>query len=466
MSERYDLVVVGSGSGAFAAAIEAVRKEKRVAMVEEAAAGGTCVNVGCIPSKALLAAAEAAHTAGHQPFPGVHTTAHGVDMASLVGGKDELVDGLQREKYLDLIDHYGWQLIRGRGRFLDGPAVEVDGRRLEADRYVIATGSSPWAPPIDGVDEVGYLTSTTAMELHAVPESLLVVGGNYVGLEQAQFFSRVGTDVTVLEAAERIAPAEEPELSEALAGVLTDEGLAVHAGADVTRVARDGDGVVVTAEIDGAVKDFRAQHLLMATGRRPNTDGLRLDAVGVDTGERGEVVVDAGLRSTNEAIYAVGDVTGHPQFVYVAGAHGKLAVDNAFDDAGRAVDYATMPRVTFTQPQLAAAGLTDAEADAQGLECTCEVLDLAAVPRAIVNRDTRGLVKIVAETATGRIRGVHVLADDAGDVILAAVYALEAGWTVDKVANLWAPYLTMAESLKLAAQAFRGDVSLISCCAV
>jgi len=466
MAERYDLVILGSGSGAFAAAIEATRKDKRVAIVEQAAVGGTCVNVGCIPSKALLAAAEAAHTAGHQPFPGIHTTAEGADMASLRRGKDELVEGLRQEKYLDLVDHYGWDLIRGRGRFVEGPAVAVDGRRLEADRYVVATGSSPWTPWIDGLDAVGYLTSTTAMELDEVPASLIVVGGNYVGLEQAQFFSRIGTDVTVLEVADRVAPAEEPEISQALAGVLADEGMAVHPGAAVTRVAADdGGGVAVTAQIDGADKDFRGQHLLMATGRRPHTDRLGLDTVGVDVGARGEVVVDGGLRTANPAIYAVGDVTGHPQFVYVAGAHGAVAVDNAFDDAGRSVDYATMPRVTFTQPQVAGAGLTEAEANAEGLECTCETIDLAWVPRAIVNRDTRGLVKIVAEEHTGRIRGVHVLADQAGDVILAAVYALDAGWTVDKVANLWAPYLTMAESLKLAAQAFRGDISLISCCA-
>ena len=465
MSDRYDLAILGAGSGAFAAGIEAVRQGRRVAVIEEGTVGGTCVNVGCIPSKALLTAAEAVHTAARQPFPGVRTAAQGVTMSTLVAGKDAIVDGLRQEKYLDLIDEYGWDLIRGRGRFVDGPAIEVDGQRIEADRFIIATGASPWVPPIDGLDDVRYLTSTTAMELDEVPDLLIVVGGNYVGLEQAQFFCRIGTEVTLLEALDRIAPGEEPEISAGLTDVLTDEGVAVHTRATVTEISRGGDGVAVTAAVDGEQRTFRGQHVLMATGRRPNTGGLGLEQVGVEIGDRGEIVVDDGLRTSNEAIYAVGDVTGHPQFVYVAGAHGAIVVQNAFEDAGRTVDYTTMPRVTFTSPAIAAAGLTEEQAETEGLDCSCRVLELKWVPRAIVNRDTRGLVKIVAERKTHRIRGVHVLAADAADVILAAVYALEAGWTVEQMANTWAPYLTMSEALKLAAQNYFDDVAKLSCCA-
>lgn len=465
MADRYELAILGAGSGAFAAAIEAVRQGRRVVMVDNGTVGGTCVNVGCIPSKALLAAAEAAHSAASQPFPGVGTTAGEVDMARLVAGKDELVADLRRDKYLDLIEDYGWELVRGRGRFVAGPAIAVDGHRLEADRFVIATGASPWAPPIEGLDEVDYLTSTTAMDLETVPDSMIVVGGNYVGLELGQLFCRLGTEVTLLEAMGRLAPGEEPEISAALTGVLRDEGLAAHTGAEVTGITRDGDELAVTATVDGEDKRFAAQHVLMATGRRPNSQGLGCETVGVALGDHGQVVVDDGLRTTNEAIYAVGDVTGHPQFVYVAGVHGTVAVQNAVRDAGRTVDYTTMPRVTFTSPQVAAVGLTDAQAAEQGLACTCRVLELAWVPRAIVNRDTRGLIKLVAERDSGRIRGVHALADGAGEIIQAAVYALEAGWTVEQLATTWAPYLTMAEGLKLAAQSFTTEVARLSCCA-
>lgn len=215
----------------------------------------------------------------------------------------------------------------------------------------------------------------------------------------------------------------------------------------------------------GHTQELRAERLLFATGRRPVTDGLGLEAVGVKVGERGQVVVDEQLRTHNPRIWAAGDVTGHPQFVYVAAAHGSLVADNALDGAGRTLDYRHLPRITFTSPQLAAVGLTDAQAAQQGIACTYRVLPLEHLPRALVNRDTRGLVKIVAERATGRVLGVSMVAGGAGDAILAAVYAVKLGMTVAELADTWAPYLTIGEGLKLAAQAFTRDVAKLSCCA-
>jgi mercuric reductase len=466
--DRYDFAIVGSGGAAFAAAIQARRQHRRVVMVERGEIGGTCVNVGCIPSKALLAAAEARHVAADGRFPGIRTAAEAVDMKALIAGKDDIVEDLRRDKYTDLADDYGWEIVHGDARFdgdADAPVLDVDGRQIAADHYLVATGSTPWAPPIDGLDDTGYLTSDTAMDLGHVPESMVVVGGNYIGLEQGQLFARLGADVTILEALERIAPNEEPEISQALTGVLADEGIGVHAGANVESVRRDGDTVVVTAATGDATREFRAQQLLVATGRRPATAGLNLDEIGVEVGRRGEVVVDERLRSTNPRVWAAGDVTGHPQFVYVAGAHGAIVADNALGGAGRTMDYRTMPRVTFTTPSIASVGLTDAETKQAGLDCECRSVPLDYVPRALVNRDTRGLAKIVAERGTGRVVGVHLLAHNAGDVILAGVYALEAGMTVDQLANIWCPYLTMAEAVKLAAQAFTSDVTKLSCCA-
>jgi mercuric reductase len=212
-------------------------------------------------------------------------------------------------------------------------------------------------------------------------------------------------------------------------------------------------------------REVLAEQLLMATGRRPVTDGLALDAVGVATGPSGAVVVDDQLRSANPRMWAAGDVTGAAQFVYVAAAQGTMVVDNAFSDAGRSLDYRHLPRVTFTSPNLASVGLTDAQAADAGIVCSCRVLPLSFVPRAIVNRDTRGVVKIVAEAKTGKVVGVHLAAEGAGDAILAATYALEANMTVEQLASTWAPYLTMAEGIKLAAQSFTTDVAKLSCCA-
>lgn len=468
--KRYDLAVIGSGGGAFAAAIAAKRLDLDVVMVERGTVGGTCVNVGCVPSKALLAAAESRHQATEHRFDGVSTEAGPTAFGRLIAAKRELVEQMRADKYVDLAAEYGWEIVAGTAHFVDGPAVEVslDGggsRRIEASQYLIATGASPWAPPVDGLEDAGYLTSTTAMELDELPESLLVVGGNYVGLEQAQMFAHLGTRVTVVETLERLAPGEEPEVDQTLQEVFADEGITVLTGATLTKVERSGSEVLATVSLDTGTKTLTSSALLIATGRRPNTGDLNLEAVGVRTGSRGEVVVDEHLRTSNDRIWAAGDVTGHPQFVYVAAAHGALVVENAFTAKSRTLDYAFLPRVTFTNPNVAAVGMTDAQAEEAGIECECRVLPLEHVPRAIVNRDLRGFAKIVAERETGRVVGVTLVAQNAGDAILSAVYAIRAGMTVDDIANSWAPYLTMAESIKLTAQTFSRDVAKLSCCA-
>lgn len=482
MSEReteYDLAVIGSGSAAFAAAIAAVNRGRRVALVERGTVGGTCVNVGCVPSKALLAAADARRVAAAAGrFPGMGSAWLAVDFSELIGGKDALVAGMRAERYLNLAADYGFPIVHGTAAFTttaDGPALNValhDGgsRRIVAAHYLIATGSAPWAPPVDGLDAAGYLTSTTAMDLSTLPESVIVVGGNAVGLEQAQLFARLGAKVTVIEAMDRLAPFEEPEVSAVIEDVLRDDGIAVHVGATLVAVSGKGggEGGAKTARVRAAAgteTELRAEQLLIATGRRPVTDGLGLDAVGVKTGARGEVVVDEHLRTTNPRIWAAGDVTGGPQFVYVAAAQGTLAADNALTGASRTLDYTALPRVTFTSPAIAAVGMTDVQVIRAGMRCDCRTLDLAHVPRALVNRDTRGVVKIVAEAGSGRVLGVHAVADGAGDVITAAAYAISAGMTVDQLAHTWAPYLTMAEALKLAALSYTVDVARLSCCA-
>ncbi|UGY91267.1 mercury(II) reductase [Streptomyces gobiensis] len=467
---EYDLAVMGSGGAAFAAAIAARAKGATVVMVERGTVGGTCVNTGCVPSKALLAAAEARHVALDQTFPGIRTDAGPVDFPALIGAKTAMVEEMRADKYVDLAAEYDWPILTGTARFAAGPVLEValegGGRTtIEAAHYLIATGTAPWAPPVDGLQDAGYLTSTTAMELDRLPESIIVVGGNYIGLEQGQLFARLGAKVTVVEALDRLAPFEEPEVSAALEQVFRDEGIGVHTAATVTSVRREAGGYNVSETRGGEVFELRAEQLLVATGRRPVTDGLGLAAVGVKTGERGEITVDEHLRTHHPRIWAAGDVTGHPQFVYVAGAHGAVVADNALDGAERTLDYHHLPRVTFTAPAIAAAGLTDAEAVERGINCDCRVLPLEYVPRALVNRDTRGLIKLVAEEDTGRLLGAHVIAEGAGDVIATAVYALANRMTVQQMADLWCPYLTMAEGLKLAAQTYTRDVAKLSCCA-
>ncbi|MGN9912773.1 mercury(II) reductase [Phytohabitans sp. LJ34] len=469
-TDVYDMAIVGSGAAGFAAAIAARRRGARVVMVEAGTVGGTCVNTGCVPSKALLAAARARQVAvTASRYPGIRAEAGPVAFGELVAGKDAVVEAMRADKYVALAAEHGWPIVAGTARFAataGGPVldVELDGggtSRLEAEHYLVATGAAAWIPPIPGLAEAGYLTSTTAVGLEVLPESLVVLGGNATGLELAQLFARLGTSVTVVEAAGRLAPFEEPEVSAAIETAFAAEGITIHTGATVSTVGRDGDRYRITVDGD----HLAPQRLLVTTGRRPVTTSLGLVGMGVKTGPRGEVIVDDQLRTSNPRIWAAGDVTGHPQLVYVAAAHGSIVADNALAGAGRGVDYRHLPRVVFTIPAIGVAGLTEAEATAAGHTCDSRVLPLTQLPRAVVDRDTGGLVKLVADTRTGRLLGVHAVADAAGELAAAGAWLLTAGVTVDQLATGWAPYLTAAEALKLAAQTFTHDVATLSCCA-
>lgn len=460
MTEDADLVVIGTGGAAMAAAIEARQAGAGVVLVERDVLGGTCVNVGCVPSKTLLAAAGRRHAALHNPFGGAPTTAGDVHASALISQKDALVAGMRQAKYADVAAGYGFEVRPGQATFTGDGVLAVDGRPLRARAYVVATGSTPAVPDLPGLEGVEWLTSTTAMELTELPASLVVVGAGHVGLEQAQLFAHLGVPVTLVG---RPAPWAEPELVERLCGVLRSDGIDVVAERAASVAPQDG-AVGVTTRSGRVVS---GQRLLVATGRAPRTDGLGLAAAGVTTDERGFVVVDEHQGTSNPRVWAAGDVTGAPQYVYVAAATGRAAARNALagDPSRRTtVDYTGLPSVLFTRPQLASAGLTEAEALAAGHATETRLLDHADVPRALVEHDSRGAVKVVAEAGTGRILGVHALAPAAGELMLAATYAIRAGMTVDDVAGTWAPYLTMAESLRIAAGLFRSELPT-SCCA-
>ncbi|HEX6493657.1 MAG TPA: mercury(II) reductase [Candidatus Dormibacteraeota bacterium] len=462
---EYDLVVLGSGAAGFAAAIRATELGASVALVEPGTVGGTCVNTGCVPSKALLAPADLLFRAGHHPFAGIATRAEGVDPVALGAARADLVERLRCERYLEVAETHAFGVLRGRARFEDESTIAVDGRRVTAGAYVVATGASPVIPPIDGLAEAEPLTTTSALELTELPAELVVVGTGPSGLEMGQYFLHLGSRVTFLECEPRIAPAEEPETSEALQRVLEESGATVMTGVTVTRVARDGGRRVLTVRRDGADRGVAAGAVLVATGRRPNTADIDPARAGIDVDARGALRVDGALRTTNPRVWAAGDVTGHPQLVYLAAREGSLAASNALLGSTDTLDLRALPRVIFTSPAAAAAGLTAAQAEERGIPCESRVLSLSAVPRAIVNRDARGFVKIVAESGTGRVLGASVVAEGAGEVIQAAVYAIQFGVTTAQLAETWAPYLTVAEGLRLAAQTFTRDIGALSCCA-
>ncbi|SDR65125.1 mercury(II) reductase [Agrococcus carbonis] len=453
---EFDLAVIGTGGAAMSAAIHARLEGASVVAIESGTLGGTCVNVGCVPSKTLLAAAHTRHAARSNPFPGTPTSAGEVDLSALMQQKDELIGILRQTKYADIAAAYGFDIQSGAATFTDAATLLVDGRRVRARSYLVATGAEPHAPAIPGLEQVDYLTSTTAMELTELPASLVVIGGGFVGLEQAQLFARLGVEVTIVG---RLAPHAEPELSSELHNAFLAEGIAVINDRAVT-ITRNGDLVQAITRTGKAATGGR---ILIATGRAPRTDGLDLAAAGVARDGRGFIIVDKDQRTTNPTVFAAGDVTDVPQYVYVAAMAGKIAARNALGRHEQ-VDYTGMPSVLFTSPQLASAGMTEAEALAAGYRCTCRYLRLSEVPRAITNHNTRGGIKIVADADTGRVLGVHALAETAGEMMLAATYAITAGFTVAQLADIWAPYLTMAEGIRLTANLFRNELPT-SCCA-
>lgn len=461
----YDLLIIGSGGAAFSAAIEAVQQGARVAMVERGTIGGTCVNIGCVPSKTLLRAGEINHLARRNPFAGIETSAGRADMAALVKNKNELVAMLRRQKYVNLIDDYGFELIQGEARFVDDQTVEVNGRKITAKSFLIATGAAPQTPDIAGLQDTDYLTSTTALELQEVPKRLAVIGSGYIAMELGQLFHNLGAEVTLMQRSTRVLKTYDPEISEAVTEALTEQGVHLITGAAFEKVEADGDIKRVHIMVNGEKQVIEAEQLLVATGRKPNTAALQLDAAGVKTGVRGEVIVDEYLRTSNPRIYAAGDVTLGPQFVYVAAYEGGVAARNALGAPEQKIDLRVVPGVTFTNPAIATVGLTEQQAKAEGYEVKTSVVPLDAVPRAIVNRETTGVFKLVADAETRKVLGAHIVAEHAGEVIYAATLAVKFGLTIEDLRESLAPYLTMAEGLKLAALTFDKDVSKLSCCA-
>lgn len=462
---EYDYIIIGSGGAAFSSAIEAVKHGAKVAMIERGTVGGTCVNIGCVPSKTLLRAGEINHLARNNPFIGLHTSANEVDLAPLVKQKEELVTDLRNKKYVDLVEDYGFELIKGEARFIDEHTIEVDEMKLSAKQFLIATGAAPAMPAISGLEEVDYLTSTTLLELKKVPKRLTVIGSGYIGVELGQLFHHLGSEVTLMQRSSRLFQEYDPEISEALTKALTEQGIRLVTGATYERIEQDGEVKKVYVEVDGQKRIIESDQLLIAAGRTSNTESLNLNAAGVETGRLGEVRIDDYAKTTNERIYAAGDVTLGPQFVYVAAYQGRVAAGNALGGQKEKLDLAIVPGVMFTAPAVATVGLTEKQAKENGYDVITSVLPLEAVPRAQVNRETTGVFKLVADAKTRQLLGGHIVAENAGDVIYAVTLAVKFGLTIENISDTFAPYLTMAEGVKLAALTFDKDVSQLSCCA-
>ncbi len=460
------IAIIGSGSAAFAAAIKAVEEGARVTLVEGGGLlGGTCVNIGCVPSKIMIRGAHIAYQQARHPFEGIALHRPRIDRAALVRQQQIRVAQLRRAKYETILEsNPGITLVRGWARFANRNTLEVrhdDGseQKLVADRILVATGARPAIPDIPGLDDTPYWTSTEALVAGQIPGHLVVIGASVVALELAQAFLRLGSRVTVL-ARSRLLSREDPAIGELLIKVFEDEGaqILLHTLPDL--VEHDGSEFILSTKAGG----IRCDRLLIATGRHPNTERLHLDRVGIETGHDGAIIVDDHLRTSQGEIYAAGDCTNLPQYVYVAAAAGShSAINMTGGDA--ALDLATMPAVVFTDPAVATVGLSEQQAAAQGIDAESRTLGLENVPRALANFDTRGFIGLVAERESGRLIGARIVAPEAGEMIQTAAVAIRNRMTIQELAEQLFPYLTMVEGLKLCAQTFTRDVDQLSCCA-
>ncbi|MEP3144978.1 MAG: mercuric reductase [Afipia broomeae] len=463
---RYDLVVVGAGSAGFSAAITAAGAGAKVALIGHGTIGGTCVNVGCVPSKAMIRAAESIHGAkSANRFPGVTGSAKVKNWTQLIAAKDNLVEGLRQKKYADLLPEYENinYFDEGSARVVEG-GVQIGERVIVAPKIIVATGGRPSLPPIKGIDEVSTLDSTELLDLKTLPKSLIFIGAGYIGSELALMMARMGVEVTII-CRSRLLPGAEPEISEALTESFRAEGVAMYCGSTYDACHQDHSGVTICIEHEGERLELTAESLAVMTGRTPNTEGLGLENAGVALDSRGAIVVGDNMQTSNPAIYAAGDVTNRDQFVYMAAYGAKLAARNAVASGAEVYDKSAMPWVVFTDPQVAGVGLSEAEARQAGFEVKTSIVPLDQVPRALAARDTRGLIKLVADRNTDKLLGGQIMAPEGSDSIQTLAMALKFEMTAKALGETIFPYLTTVEGLKLAAQTFDKDVTKLSCCA-
>jgi len=483
----YQFIIVGGGAAGFAAAIKADGLKIKTLMISggKVALGGTCINVGCMPSKRLLTVAESYWNSKYSKFDGVTDSTPSLDFKKVVESKDALINKLQSKAYAGTLKFLVYVTLKegdpqgvasrpygASAKFLDEHTIEVNGEKITGEKFLISTGSSTFIPPIPGLVDVPYLTNIEALGLKELPESMVILGGGPLGLEFSQIYSRFGTKVAVLQSADRIVDREEPELSDFLKKKLEEEGIIIHTSAKTKSVKQNGGDIEVTAEIKGQEIKIGAEKILVASGVRANTKSLNLEGIGIHIGEKGGVVTNEFLQTDLPHIFAAGDVVEqygegevNPKLETVAGREGFVAASNLLENKGIKIDFRSTPHAIFTDPPLASVGLTDAQIVKQsGLVCSCRTLQLDLVPKAHILEATDGFIKMAIDSKTEEIVGIHMVGARADEIISVVSFIIKHHMKLDDIIENTFIFPTMAESIKWVAQSFRKDVSKLSCC--
>ncbi len=467
--EKYNLVILGGGAAAFAAATKADELGRKTLMINAGLPiGGTCVNVGCVPSKLMLTVAGRFYDASHPRFRSMKKVAgtQVVNFAELIREKDEIVASARRRNYtnvMESMDHVRY--VEGRAEFLSADRIGVKGGIFAAEKVLIATGAStrPLAAP--GMDGIEWHSHRTIMNLGRLPRNLLVIGGGPEGLEFAQMFSRLGSKVTVLVTrGHKVLRREEPEVVQELLAALLEEGIRFVMDADIEKVSETAGRKAVTIRSDGQADVIEADEILVAAGLKSNTSDMGLEAAGVKADRSGFVEVNEHFETTVPGIYAAGDCIGTMHLETVAAKEGALAAENALSALKKTINYDHVPHAVFTSPQLASVGLTEKEEMRRFGRCMCRSVYMDAVPKAGIVKETRGVFKMVIHPEDSRILGVHIVASNAADLIHEAALAVKFGLTVHDIIDTLHVFPTLSEGIKRAAQAFTRDVSNMACC--
>lgn len=469
-ANKFDLIIIGGGSAAFSAAIKANELGLTTLMVNAGLDfGGTCVNVGCVPSKTLIRAAETAYHASHSNFAGIKPKGVDIDFAQVIKDKKQLVKNLQQKKYVDVVsDFENLQLIEGWAEFVDDRTILVNGKdKYTAIKFIIATGTTTNIPDIEGLKDIGYLTNVSLFDLEEQPKSITIMGAGYIGLEIAMAYNRLGTKVRIIEFTDRVLRTQTLDISEELEMHMRNEGIEILPNFRAVKFEKSGNDTTIHCKCpDGSfTKIVEPGKVVVASGTKPNTKKLGLDKIDLQLTKSGHIQVNELMETNLQNIYAVGDVTNTPAFVYTAAFEGKIAVENAFTGSELKSDYSSLPWVVFTDPQIAGAGLDEVQAAAQNIPFEVSKLTLDNVPRSLAANDIRGFIKLIRNTETDKLIGARIVAPDGGELIQQLSMAIKYGITIKELADSFYPYLTLGEGIKLAAITFGKDVTKLSCCA-
>ncbi|MGV6828755.1 MAG: mercury(II) reductase [Flavobacteriales bacterium] len=469
-NNNYDVIIIGGGSAAFSAAIKAESLGLSTLMVNGGLDfGGTCVNVGCVPSKNLTRAAETVYHSTHSNFSSIKPKGVDIDFKQLIKDKKELVAALQQHKYMDVVKDFKYlTMLKGWAKFVNKKTIVVDDKDIyTASKFVIATGATTNIPNIEGLSDVGYLTNVSLFDLEEKPESLTIMGAGYIGLEIAQAYSRLGVKVRIIEFTNRPLRSQTEDITDVLVEQYEIEGIEILPNFRAFKFEKSGTDTIIHCKCpDGSITQLIEKgHLVVATGTKPNTSKLGLENLNLKLTERGHILVNEKMETNLSNIYAAGDVTNTPPFVYTAATEGNTAITNAFTGENSKVDYSSLPWVVFTDPQLAGTGIDEVEAKEKGIPFEVSKLDLTHVPRALAAQDTRGFIKLIRNTETDKLIGARIIAPEGGELIQQLSMAIKFGITIKELADSFYPYLTLGEGIKLAAITFGKDVSKLSCCA-